>query len=484
MSGGEDDDAETSPRAASLDDDAMFAHGEEDATAPPHGPASVQRGALVGRDLDGKYRLEALLGAGGMGEVYLAEHLGLGARVAVKTLLGRAANDATSLARFRREARAVARLSHPNVVRVTDFGDDADLGVYFLVMELLEGRSLGSALALSPGPPPIADAAAILGELLAGLAFAHAAGVVHRDLKPDNVFLSEDARGRRVVKIVDFGLAFVDDPREQGPAITREGIIAGTPYYMSPEQCQSLRVGPSTDLYAVGCIMTELLQLAPPFGGGTAMEILAKHMFAPPPPLARPPGYEPVPPLLERLRLDLLQKAAEARPASADEVAARLVEAVDPALAAAKLPGRASDEQGRAARAPAWEAAPRPAAAAPPKGAVALVRLALRDDGVSPMCEVGLAQQGLSVTSARSLDDAKGADAVVLDAGDDLDAAEAALARLVVIAPGAPVLACLARVDTERMNALIAAGAADVARYPVAPDALAKKVARLLRRRR
>src|SRR6185503_10303200 len=127
-----------------------------------------------------------------------------------------------------------------------------------------EGRSLGRYLDSLTKPPPLAEVVSILSMLFDAIAIAHTYGIVHRDLKPDNVFLTELA-GEKIVKVLDFGLAHVDDARDAGPTLTSKDVVAGTPDYMSPEQCRSLAVGPSADLYAMGCIMTTLLQLHPPF---------------------------------------------------------------------------------------------------------------------------------------------------------------------------------------------------------------------------
>src|SRR5262249_50324119 len=154
---------------------------------------------------------------------------------------------------------------------------------------------------------------AILLDLCDAFEAAHARGIVHRDLKPENILLTE-SNGKRTAKVVDFGLAHVELPYEEGPTLTKPDTMAGAPQYMSPEQCHSLRVGPSTDLYAMGCVLTALLQGQPPFKGKTSIEIIAAHLFLPPPPLSRPSEAEPVPAELERLRLDLLAKEPERRP--------------------------------------------------------------------------------------------------------------------------------------------------------------------------
>jgi serine/threonine-protein kinase len=448
----------------------------------------------VGRVLAGKYVLERLLGAGGMGKVWKGVHQGLGIAVAIKTMHPEIAANADYARRFRREAHAASLLDHPNVVRVLDFGEDAGTGTLYLVMEYLEGRSLTKWLQGHEGPPPLAEVVEILVPLCDALEVAHSYGIVHRDLKPDNVFLTT-ALGHRVVKVVDFGLAHVDDARDQGPTLTSKDVIAGTPEYMSPEQCRSLAVGASADVYAVGCILTELLQRAPPFTGGSSIEVLAKQMFTQPPPLRRPAGAEPVPPLLERLRLDLLAKSADKRPHDAAEIRARLLEAMSPEAEAARLPTRKGDEPlgDRAARATAW-ALPQPAHAAHgddavPEGErarVGLLRLQREPGGVGEEQETGLAAHGIDAVALADAAEAatKGVRAVVVDAGGAMDAALAALATLARTSAHVATIVCARDLTTERMNALVGAGAADVLRYPVAPDKLARKLERVLRRGR
>src|SRR5690606_7417818 len=159
-------------------------------------------------------------------------------------------------------------------------------------------------------------------QVLSALQAAHELGIVHRDLKPENVMLCRGAAapGQEIdlcAKVSDFGLAHVEDPRDNLPTLTQRDAVAGTPSCMSPEQCRSLAVGPSTDLYAFGCLLACMLQGDPPFDGSSPIDVISKQMFAEPPPLERPDGLEPVPPLLERLRLELLAKKAHKRPATA-----------------------------------------------------------------------------------------------------------------------------------------------------------------------
>ncbi|WP_437289574.1 protein kinase domain-containing protein [Sorangium sp. So ce406] len=508
MSGG--DGARRPPDGGAGDDRTVLkgAHTRLPATVmvpPPGGPpggvaaaetlpsdepgAGSSSRAGVGRVLGGKYNLVRLLGAGGMGEVYEAEHVLLGVPVAVKTMHPYIATLPESRRRFLREARAASRLVHRNVVKVLDLGgdEDDDDGVIYLVMELLKGQSLAARLRASRELPDLAEVASIFADILDGVGAAHASGIVHRDLKPENVLLAEQD-GQRVAKVVDFGLAHLDDPLDAGPTLTSEDMIAGTPEYMSPEQCRSLAVGPSSDLYACGCILTVLLQGKPPFSGLPAVELMAMHMFSIPPPLVRPPGAPPVPPLLERLRLDLLAKLPERRPESAAAARSRLDEALSREAEARRLPGRKGEVpvEGRGERASAWPDSEATRQEPAPEQAVALLRIAPAGQGLSEACEIGLDAQGIhlaEVPDAAALAES-GLGVAVIDAGADVDAACALLEALGRAAPGVRAVVCAAGLSSERMNALVAAGAADVARYPIAPDVLSRKIARVVRRGR
>ena len=437
------------------------------------------RKLLTGKVLAGKYELGQRLGVGGMGEVYRAAHLSLGIDVAVKIMHPHVATIDEYMRRFRREAYAASLLHHRNVVRVLDFGEEGDL--LYIVMELLRGETASRWLA-RPMPPPLAEVADVLEQVIDAFEAAHAAGIVHRDLKPENVFLTIEADGKRVAKVVDFGLAHVDDHRDAGPTLTKADMVSGTPEYMSPEQCRSLAVGPSTDLYAIGCLLTELLQLSPPFRGN-AVEVMTQQMFVPPPPLRRPEGAEPVPPLLERLRLSLLAKSPEQRPADAREVKRLLREAMSPEATAERLPGRKVDSTGRGALLPSSPPAVTgpvftpSAAPGAPGVTLGVVRLVEREDGWTSSCATGLMAQGMAVSSP-SESGGPALQAILLDAGAD---AEAAAAWLRDNRPRVPVVVCLADVTTDRMNTLIAAGAKDIVPYPVTSDVVARKVKRATR---
>ncbi|MFN2453983.1 MAG: protein kinase [Pyrinomonadaceae bacterium] len=233
---------------------------------------------LVGRILDGKYKLDVRLGEGGMGTVYRATHLLIERPVAVKVLNTRFVTDEAARERFRREARAAGRLQHTNAVAVTDFGETPD-GFVYIVMELLEGRSLRDVLALE-APFDTARAVSLMLQISAAVAAAHEAGIIHRDLKPGNIFVVERPHAPAIVKVLDFGIAKLALEKTDGVSpvtLTEAGVMIGTPRYMSPEQCDGAELKESSDVYSLGIILYEMLAGAPPFTGLTPLAVALKH---------------------------------------------------------------------------------------------------------------------------------------------------------------------------------------------------------------
>ncbi|WP_344407490.1 serine/threonine-protein kinase, partial [Dactylosporangium fulvum] len=304
--------------------------------------------------LDGRYRMEGLLGSGGMGTVWRGHDLRLNRPVAIKLLSGGGLGRSTAMERFEREARAVGRLSHPNVVRVYDFGvQDGDP---YLVMELMDGPTVAELL--SGGPLPVADVLTLAAQICDGLGAAHAAGIIHRDVKPGNLILA----GSGAVKICDFGVARLLDTAGQ-TALTGTAVAVGSPEYMAPEQITSGPVDARSDLYALGCTMYAMLAGSPPFATGTSYGIVHQHLTEAPQPLHvhRPD----VPPAVADLVADLLAKGPDERPQDTAAVRARIAAAADPAARAAQVPRPRSAILSRTA-APADDVtAARPAGAPP-----------------------------------------------------------------------------------------------------------------------
>ncbi|MFB4297067.1 serine/threonine-protein kinase [Actinomadura sp. NTSP31] len=269
----------------------------------------------AGTELDGRYRLESLIGRGGMGEVWRAVDARLRRPVAVKALPAELVDVPGAMDRFEREAEAAAALQHPGITVVFDVGRTGD-GLAYLVMELLEGEDLRTIVRRHPGGLPVAEAVALAVQLADALAAAHSRGIVHRDIKPANLFVLADGR----LKLCDFGIAGLADAATR---LTQDGGSVGTPLYMAPEQFRGEAADFRSDLYAFGCVLHELLTGAPPFRSGSGLPgLLYAHLNEPPP---RVGAVRPdVPPQLERLLLDLLAKSMEQRPASAAAVASYL----------------------------------------------------------------------------------------------------------------------------------------------------------------
>jgi eukaryotic-like serine/threonine-protein kinase len=238
-----------------------------------------------GRLLAGKYRLIRLLGAGGMGKVHEAINTWTGRRVAVKELHGSFSSDATAVQRFTLEARSASKIAHPNVVDVLDLGIDPETGSLFMVQELLTGSTLRQRIA-ERGRLSLDEIVQIARPALAALVVAHDAGVVHRDLKPDNIFLARDAAGREVTKLIDFGLS--KRLREHdGLAITEHGRQLGTPFYMSPEQLRGeTGLDDRTDVWSIGVVLFEAVAGARPFPGPSYNELVVQILKEPVPRLA------------------------------------------------------------------------------------------------------------------------------------------------------------------------------------------------------
>ncbi|WP_424213887.1 serine/threonine-protein kinase [Streptomyces sp. BI20] len=316
---------------------------------------------MHGTLLDGRYRLDRRLGAGGMGEVWRATDTRLGREVAVKTISTQVAEDPRLEARFRKEARTAAGLAHPHIVTVHDHGEGTVGGrrTLYLVMELVRGRSLAAVLA--KGPQSVPDVVDWAVRICQALAAAHAAGVVHRDVKPANIMVH--GPGETEVKICDFGIARLAE--ETGTGLTATGMGIGTPAYMSPEQVRGERgIDGRSDLYSLGCVLYELLAGTPPFTGA-AWSVVHQHVNTAPRPLRelRPE----LPRELSALVMELLAKEPARRPADAAATAERLRRVLAPGTAERPAPTRPTNpHDGSAPARPEPRPEPRPAPAADP----------------------------------------------------------------------------------------------------------------------
>jgi hypothetical protein len=301
----------------------MAAH---DNSSPP-AAAVLAPGTLI----SGRYRIETVLGQGGMGIVYLAEHVHIRKHLALKVLLPALMNTPEMVARFEREAIAAGAVSHPNVASASDFGR-LDDGSFFLVLEYLQGRTLRAELA--SGALPVARALAIARGVALGASAAHAKGIVHRDLKPENVMLVTRDDERDFVKVLDFGLARLEEGGAETP-LTCAGTVVGTPHYIAPEQVLGVGVDARADLYALGVMLVEMLTGARPFEGG-GVTVLRQHLLSSAPPVS-PEVLERVPVGVRPLVVRLLERDPAARYANALELVAAL-DASMAALAAPSIP--------------------------------------------------------------------------------------------------------------------------------------------------
>ncbi len=275
--------------------------------------------AMIGEKF-GHYRVTAKIGEGGMGTVYLAEHPDIGRKVAVKVLRPEYWDNAESLERLFREAQSTAMLRHPVLVDVIDFGVHATLHCAYVVMEYLEGESLESRITRA-GRLPLSMAVEFARQVAIGAGYAHRAGIIHRDLKPANVFIVSDVTrpGSELVKILDFGIAKVTNPALLRGQATRTDAIIGTPLYMAPEQCRGAgKVDSRTDIYALGCILYEMLCGRPPFAYTWPGELIAAHLGEMP---ASPKTHNPaIPDQLDAIVNQLLAKDPAARYQTMGEV--------------------------------------------------------------------------------------------------------------------------------------------------------------------
>jgi len=269
---------------------------------------------LIGRAFENRYRLDALIGRGGMGAVYKATQITMNKVVAVKVLKPELAASTEAAKRFHREARAASALSHPHTIRVIDFGQTPERELY-LAMEFLDGRPLAEVMS-AEGRLPLDRTLKIAAEIASSLVEAHERGLVHRDLKPENVILQDVANDPDFVKVLDFGIAKFLTGSSGDSAVTRTGAVIGTPQYMAPEQARASRaLTTASDVYSLGVVMYEMLSGLTPFTGDSPVDVLMAHVTDPAPPL---PSDLDVPDDVRALVARLLAKEPEHRPSAAE----------------------------------------------------------------------------------------------------------------------------------------------------------------------
>ena len=281
--------------------------------------ARLRQDPYLGSTIDGRYKVEALLGEGGMGVVYRCVHTIIGKRVAMKVLRSDLARDAEVVERFLNEAKAASSIGNAHIIDISDFGQFPDGAAYF-VMEFLAGQPL-SKLVEGGRPLSVSRILHLARQIAAGLSAAHAANIVHRDLKPDNIFLVERGTERDFVKILDFGIAKVSSSAE-GARLTRAGAVFGTPHYMSPEQAAGQPVDHRVDIYSFGVILYEMATGRRPFEADSFYQLMSMHISDPPlPPTAH---RNDLPRAIEDIILQALAKAPAERQASMAEVLSQL----------------------------------------------------------------------------------------------------------------------------------------------------------------
>jgi len=287
------------------------------ATEPATNPNTAEAPTIIGREIAGRYRIQSKLGEGGMGAVYKAEQISLKRTIAVKLLRPEVASSQLLLRRFNAEAEAVAKLSHPNTVNIYDFGQDSD-GTLFIAMEFIEGQSLRHMIHRE-APFSIRRALGIALQVSSSLSDAHSRSIIHRDLKPDNVMIQTRGREKDIVRVLDFGIAKLrDENRQSQLAMTQAGDMLGTPQYMAPEQIRAEPIDGRTDVYALGCLLYEMITARLPYDAPTIMSLLSKHLLE----VTVPPSQRRtdlvIPPAIDQLILSAMAKDPKSRPATMD----------------------------------------------------------------------------------------------------------------------------------------------------------------------
>lgn len=324
------------------DESSLESQASDHAAHASSSPSQAPQSAWIGRVIDDRYEVVEKLGEGGMGAVFVAEHLKLHKRVALKVILPQFAGDGDLAARFAREAMASAKLEHPHVASALDYGTLPEGGAY-LVMQLVRGRPV-SHLVQEHGRLHWSHACTLAAQVADALAAAHAEGIVHRDLKPENILVEQREGASELVKVLDFGIAHVSMEETASPegaaprrALTRLGTVMGTPGYMAPEQAMGDQVDARADLYALGVMLWEMTTGRELFQGDNLSEIVTKQLTESPPPLGETRADGPVPAALETLIAQLLARNASERPDRAADVRNRLHE-----LASGATPTNAS----------------------------------------------------------------------------------------------------------------------------------------------
>ena len=341
-------DKDAKPASALADDEVTLVSSADSRQRATTVSSSGRTGAAtshIGRTIEGRYRIDAKIGVGGMGAVYRAARLLISDEVAIKILHPEHVSEPGASERFKREAQAAARLKHPNAVFIIDFGITSD-GIVYLVMELLHGQSLRQIIK-QEGPLKPSAAAEILNQICGALDEAHRLQIVHRDLKPDNIVVKNTINGLHV-KVLDFGIAKLRDLSAN--ILTQTGGVMGTPHYMSPEQCLGEEIDHRSDIYSLGIVLYEMLAGVVPFNRPTSTAVVVQQVNDPPPPLRKINAA--ISPAVEAVVLQALAKKQEDRPQSALALAAAFSTVVNADLPASVVspPPAAGQAVGGSAR--------------------------------------------------------------------------------------------------------------------------------------
>ncbi|MBL4634535.1 MAG: serine/threonine protein kinase [Kofleriaceae bacterium] len=403
---------------------------------------------LLGRTIAGRYVLDSLIGSGGMGEIYLAHDETLERKVAVKVLLSGISQRSDSEARFRREAKIGAQLSHPNIVRIYDFGSEQ--GVLYLVMELLEGQDLGDYLLENP-PLSVGQTLELAQQISSAMHCAHQMQLVHRDLKPENIFLLSTAP--LVSKVVDFGMALALEGPPDIQQMTQEGLVSGTPKYMAPEQLRGSKPQPASDVYGLACVMFSALTGQTPYTCESLGQIAAHHLFANAPQI--PDSRIDVPPVVRELLQRCFAKDPLRRPTMA-QIRDR-VQAV-----------RKSYESPHGSPHPIEKFDPDSLPAK--RNGVSRVKVCFVGEFEDSLC-IAVAAAGMEIVGESELS----AGDVLISLGQGIKSLPRyAERRLIVIVDTVPG-------DMERISQLLRAGVQEVVPRPTKPDELVRKIRRSIR---
>ena len=281
---------------------------------------------LIGQVIADRYNIVKKLGEGGMGAVYLGEHVKMGRKSAIKVMAPSMANDPDAISRFNREAANASRISHANVCQIYDFGETPE-GIIYLAMEFIEGQALTDLIEKEGALHPT-RAAAILKQAAEGLAAAHDLGMVHRDIKPDNIMIVTGKGGVDIVKVVDFGIAKAVQGDDTSQKVTKTGLVVGTPEYMSPEQLSGDKLDGRSDLYSLALVLYRMLTGVLPFQAETSQEMMIKRLTDDPMPLAEARPDIEYPARLQAVLDKALQRTAADRYGDARDFGRETVEAV------------------------------------------------------------------------------------------------------------------------------------------------------------